>query len=299
MSLDAAAASVGVIGLGAMGGPIALRLLGAGRTVHVYDPVEPAVAAAVMAGATPAASARAVGDAATIVLASLPTPAVLATVSEELAGAAALRLFIDLSTTGPAVAEQAAATLAAGGVGYVDAPVSGGSAGAASGRLTIMAAGAPDAILAARPLLEILGRTIFVVGDRPGQGQTVKLINNLMSACSIVITAEAAALGVKAGIDPATLLAAVSASSGANTSSADKFPKYVLTRTFNQGFRLNLMAKDVRLCLAEAHRRAVPMPLGAIVEQLWNIGEASTTDDADFMEIVALVERWAGVTIQR
>ena len=114
----------------------------------------------------------------------------------------------------------------------------------------------------ARPLLEVLGSTIFVVGDRPGQGQSVKVINNLMSACSIAITSEAAALGVKAGLDPKTLLEVVSASSGANAAASTKFPQYVLTRTFHQGFRLELMAKDVRLALAEARRHGVPMVLG-------------------------------------
>jgi 3-hydroxyisobutyrate dehydrogenase-like beta-hydroxyacid dehydrogenase len=209
-----------------------------------------------------------------------------------------MRVYVDLSTTGPQVAEEVAELLGAAGVGVVDAPVSGGTAGAESGQLTVMVAGAPESIDVARPVLELLGSRIFVVGDRPGQGQAVKVINNLMSACSLAITAEATSLGVKAGLDPATLLEVVAASSGSNTAAAQKFPAYVLTRTFHQGFRLSLMAKDVRLCLSEARRHEVPMLLGGTVEQLWNLGDARFPADADFIEIVRMFEEWANVTIE-
>ncbi|HJS95864.1 MAG TPA: NAD(P)-dependent oxidoreductase, partial [Solirubrobacteraceae bacterium] len=219
-------------------------------------------------------------------------------VARELAGGSSLRVYVDLSTTGPAVAEEVGELLGAAGVGVVDAPVSGGSAGAESGQLTIMVSGAPEPVAIARPVLEPLGSRIFVVGDRPGQGQAVKVINNLMSACSLAITAEATSLGVKAGLDPATLLEVIAASSGSNTAAAQKFPAYVLTRTFHQGFRLRLMAKDVRLCLSEARRHQVPMLLGATVEQLWNLGDATFPDDADFIEIVKMFEEWANVRIE-
>jgi 3-hydroxyisobutyrate dehydrogenase-like beta-hydroxyacid dehydrogenase len=289
---------IGFVGLGAMGGPMARRLADAGHPLSVYDTAPAAVGALADAGAKACDSARAVADAAELVLVSLPSPEVVATVAEEVAGGAAIRVYVDLSTTGPQTAEEVVELLGSAGVGVVDAPVSGGKAGAESGRLTIMVAGAPDSIALARPVLELLGERIFVVGERPGQGQAVKVINNLMSACSIAITAEAASLGVKAGLDPATLLEVVAASSGSNTAAAQKFPAYVLTRTFDQGFRLDLMAKDVRLCLAEARRLGVPMLLGATVEQLWNLGDATFADDADFIEIVRMFEEWANVTIE-
>jgi 3-hydroxyisobutyrate dehydrogenase-like beta-hydroxyacid dehydrogenase len=290
---------VGFVGLGAMGGPMARRLVQAGHDVSVFDTAPAAVAALSEAGADPCDSARAVADAADLVLVSLPSPDVVAVVAQQLAGAAAMRVYVDLSTTGPPVAEEVAALLANAGVGVVDAPVSGGKAGAESGQLTIMAAGAAEHVETARPVLELLGSRIFVVGERPGQGQTVKVINNLMSACSMAITAEATSLGVKAGLDPATLLEVVAASSGSNTAAAQKFPAYVLTRTFHQGFRLNLMAKDVRLCLSEARRHNVPMLLGATVEQLWNLGDATFPEDADFIEIVRMFEEWANVRIEK
>jgi len=277
---------------------MARRLINAGHQVSVFDTVPAAVTTLGEAGAEVCKSAGGVADSAEVVLVSLPSPEVVSEVAGQLAPGSALRVYVDLSTTGPKVAEEVAEMLGSAGVGVVDAPVSGGTAGAESGGLTIMVAGAPEHIAIARGVLELLGSRIFVVGHRPGQGQAVKVINNLMSACSIAITAEATSLGVKAGLDPATLLEVVAASSGSNTAAAQKFPAYVLTRTFDQGFRLNLMAKDVRLCLAEARRLGVPMLLGATVEQLWNLGDATFPDDADFTEIVRMFEEWANVTIE-
>lgn len=299
MSAAPASARLGFIGLGAMGSHMARRLLEAGHDVSVYDTEPAAVTRCVALGGVACDGARAVADVAETVLVSLPSPDVVAEVARELADGERMTMYIDLSTTGPQMGEEVAARLGANGVGCVDAPVSGGAVGAEHGRLTLMAAGAPGHVAAVRPLLEVLGSTIFVVGERPGQGQMVKVINNLMSACSVAITAEATTLGVKAGLDPATLLEVVAASSGSNTSAAQKFPQFVLTRSFHQGFRLNLMAKDVRLCLAEARRHGVPMVLGSTVEQLWNVGEASLAPDADFLEIVRMFEDWSGATIER
>ena len=298
MSADGSSRRVGFVGLGVMGGAMARRLLQAGHHLSVYDTAPPAVVPLAKAGAEVCRSARGVADAAELVLVSLPSGDVVSEVARELAGGSALRVYVDLSTTGPQVAEEVADLLASAGVGVVDAPVSGGKTGAESGQLTVMVAGSAENIAIARPLLELLGSRIFVVGERPGQGQAVKVINNLMSACSVAITAEATSLGVKAGLDPAMLLEVVAASSGSNTAAAQKFPAYVLTRTFEQGFRLNLMAKDVRLCLSEARRLGVPMLLGAIVEQIWNLGDATFPDDADFMELVRMFEEWADVRIE-
>jgi 3-hydroxyisobutyrate dehydrogenase-like beta-hydroxyacid dehydrogenase len=290
--------SVGFVGLGAMGAHMAKRLLDAGHRVTVYDTQQPAVERVVAAGAQAAASARAVADSAATVLVSLPLPEVVAAVASELVGGDSIRRYVDLSTTGPHVAAEVAEMLAAAGIGVVDAPVSGGIAGAEQGKLTIMAAGATADVEAVRPLLDVLGSTIFVVGEQPGNGQTVKVINNLMSACSIAITSEAAALAAKSGVDPKVFLDVVAVSSGANQAAQVKFPQHVLTRGFHQGFRLNLMAKDVRLALSEARRHEVPLILGGTVEQLWNLGEATFAPDADFMEIVQMFERWAGCEIK-
>jgi 2-hydroxy-3-oxopropionate reductase len=293
--------SLGFVGLGAMGGRMAARLLDAGHQVTVHDARAEAAEALAQRGARSARSPRDVADAAPTVLVSLPTPDVVrdvATGAQGLLGGAAMRHYVDLSTTGPAVAEEVGAVLAGAGVACVDAPVSGGPAGAEGGSLTIMAAGRADAVEAVRPVLERLGSTLFVVGERPGQGQVAKVVNNLMSAASIAITAEAIALGVKAGLDPGTLLGVVGSSSGSNNAALDKFPKQVLTRRFDHGFRLALMAKDVRLCLGEAQRRGVPMLLGAVVDQLWGLAAGRAAADDDCTVIVRMFEEWAGARIE-
>jgi 2-hydroxy-3-oxopropionate reductase len=290
---------VGFVGLGAMGARIAARLLDAGHELVVFD-VRPEAADALRErGARVADTPREVAAAAATVLVSLPSPAIVRDVAlgdDGLAAGGAMRTYVDLSTTGPATAEAVAAALADAGAEVVDAPVSGGPAGAQAGTLTLMVAGAEAAVQRVRPLLEAFAGRIFVVGERAGQGQAAKVINNLMSACSIAITAEAMVLGRRAGLDPAVLLDVVGASSGANNAATDKFPKQVLTRRFDHGFRLELMAKDVRLALDEARRRQVPMLLGAVVAELWNIAETQELGE-DCTAIVRMFEEWGGATV--
>ena len=164
-----------------------------------------------------------------------------------------MRTFVDLSTTGAPDAEEVAAVLAARGVDYLDAPVSGGVAGARARTLTVMASGDEAVLLArVRPLLETFAATVFHVGPAPGQGQLAKLLNNLLSATALAITSEAMTFGVRAGLEPATLLEVFNASSGRNTATSRQVPEAGADPGFASGFRLELMAKDVELCLAEA-----------------------------------------------
>lgn len=276
---------------------MARRLLEAGHDVVVFDTRVEALDAAVALGATAAGSGREVADAAETVLVSLPTPPIVREVAAELSGGGTIRTYVDLSTTGPQVAQEVANTFASSGVAVVDAPVSGGPAGAEAGTLTVMIAGEAEAIERVRPLLEVIGSKLFVVGDEPGQAQTAKLINNLLSGAAIAITGEAVVLGVKAGLDPRTLLDLLAVSSGSNTAVADKFPKQVLTRAFAHGFRAELMAKDVRLCVDEAARLEVPMPVGEAVDALWARAVAELEPGADCTAAVQLVERDAGAEV--
>jgi 3-hydroxyisobutyrate dehydrogenase-like beta-hydroxyacid dehydrogenase len=297
MTEDRPARIVGFVGLGAMGAHMVARLLDAGHDVAVFDTREEAMAPHVDRGARACATAGAVADLATTALVSLPTPDVVRAVAGELAHGAAIEAFVDLSTTGPEVAAEVAATLHAAGIACLDAPVSGGVAGAQAGTLTIMAAGDEALFESLRPLLEALGRNVVLVGAEPGQGQLAKVLNNLLSASAIAITAEALALGVRGGLSARTLLDVFNSSSGRNTASADKFPKHVLPRTFGAGFRLELMTKDVELCLAEARRREVPMALGDAVGALWARAAASAAAGADCTEIVRMLEHDAGVVV--
>jgi 3-hydroxyisobutyrate dehydrogenase-like beta-hydroxyacid dehydrogenase len=279
---------------------MASRLLGAGHSLVVCDPDPAAMQAASDAGASVASTPREVADAAEVVMVSLPRPEIVREVAlgeDGLSGGSAIRAYVDLSTTGVAVAQAVAEGLAAHVVSAVDAPVSGGPAGAEAGRLTLMVSGPDAAVQRVRPLLEAFAGNVFVVGSAAGQGQAAKVINNLMSACSIAITAEAMVLGVRAGLDPSTLLDVIHVSSGANNAASDKFPKQVLTRAFAHGFRLDLMAKDVHLALDEARRRGVPMVLGSTVEELWGLADATGDDGRDCTEIVRMFETWGGAEI--
>jgi 3-hydroxyisobutyrate dehydrogenase len=289
---------IGFVGLGTIGSLLAGRLLAYGEALAVFDVRPDALVPLVEQGARACGSPAEVADHAETVFVSLPMPDIVETVLAELLEGSRMGTFVDLSTTGPTVATRLAARLAAAGVAYLDAPVSGGPKGAASGRLTVMAAGAAATFARIEPLLRVFGEKVLLVGERPGDGQLTKLINNLISATAIAITGEALAFGVRGGLDPAMLLEAINASSGRTTASADKYPNCVLTRTFDYGFRLRLMAKDVALCIDEAKRQKSPMLLGALVEQLWSIANAAAAEEDDCTTIAQLFEAWAGVRIE-
>jgi 3-hydroxyisobutyrate dehydrogenase-like beta-hydroxyacid dehydrogenase len=293
---------VGLIGLGTMGSRYAARLIERGFDLVVYDSAQEARAACASRGARASTSPRDVADLADVVLVSLPSPEAVYEVccgEDGLVGGSRIRTYVDLSTTGATMAEQVAATLATRNVRCVDAPVSGGPAAAEAGTLTIMIAGDEEVLAEVKLLLETIGSNVFVVGTRPGQAQLVKLINNLLSATAIAITGEALVLAAKADLDPGVVLDVVNVSSGASKATADKFPNQVLTRAFNHGFRLDLMAKDVRLCVGEASRYEVPMLLAGTVDQLWRMAEGQLEDGVDCTAIVRLLERWADTTIAR
>lgn len=290
-------APVGFVGLGAMGTPMVEALLDGGFAVLVADVRAEAAEALVERGATAASSAAEVADGAETVLVSLPLPEVVRTVAGEVGSGGAMRTFVDLSTTGPSTTEAIAAGLQANGIRYLDAPVSGGVAGAAERRLTVMASGDEAVFADVKPLLATFATTILHVGAAAGQGQLAKLLNNLLSATAFAITSEATTLGVRGGLDPATLLDVFNASTGRNTATSDKFPRQVLTRAFASGFRLKLMTKDVELCLAEARSRGHAMPVGGLVQQLWTLAAAQAEEEADHTEFVRLAEEWAGVEV--
>jgi 3-hydroxyisobutyrate dehydrogenase-like beta-hydroxyacid dehydrogenase len=293
--------AIGFVGLGAMGGRMASRLLAGGHELVAYDTDEAALAPLVERGAQRCGSVAEVAGRAPTVLLSLPTPDVVRAVAlgpGGLLGGAAIDTCIDLSTTGPAVAREVAEGLAAAGTVLVDAPVSGGVKGAERGTLTIMAACAPQTLQAVRPLLDELAANVFHVGSQPGMGQLAKVLNNLLSAGALVLTTEAVALGVKQGLDPETLLAVLNASSGRNSATVQKFPEAVLPGTFDFGFALSLMSKDVHICLAEAQGSGVPMSVAEAVGEAWAQAEASAPAGADCTEIVRLVERAAQIEIR-
>ncbi|MET1029297.1 MAG: NAD(P)-dependent oxidoreductase [Dongiaceae bacterium] len=291
--------TIGFVGAGKMGGPMARRLIDAGYKVTVHDKDQLAVQALVAAGATAATTAREVANAAEIVFASLPSPDILrqAALGEDgIIGGSAVKVFIDISTTGPRTALIVAEGLAAKNIVAVDAPVSGGLAGARNGKLAVMVSCPKDTYEKIKPVLENFGR-LFFIGEKPGLAQTMKLANNLLAAAAIAVSSEAMVMGVKAGIEPQVMLDVINASSGRNSATEDKFPKSILPRTFDFGFATGLSFKDVRLCLEEAEALGVPMIVGSAVRQMLSVTNQLFGPESDFTSMVKTVEQWAKVEV--
>jgi 3-hydroxyisobutyrate dehydrogenase-like beta-hydroxyacid dehydrogenase len=290
----------GFVGVGRMGTPMATRLLGAGHRVFVYDASASAMAEMQKAGATALDSAAAVADAAQTVFLSLPNPEIVNAVALGAGGlieGKAVRQVVDFSTIGPRMAGAVAGALAGRGITYVDAPVSGGLAGARNGTLAVMVA-CPKAVYAPlEPVLKIFGRP-FHLGESAGQAQTMKLANNLLAAAAIAVSSEAMVMGVKAGLDPKVMLEVLNTSTGRNSATQDKFPRSVLPGTFDFGFATGLSYKDVRLCIDEAESLGVPMVVGAAVREMLAVTNAMFGADSDFTSMCRVVESWAGVEVR-
>ena len=292
--------TIGFIGTGRMGGPMAGRLLDAGHALSVYDTQSEATEPLVARGARLASSPAEVASASDIVLASLPTPDIVKTVAlgpNGISSGNRARIVIDLSTSGPGTAKLIAQEFKARNLTLVDAPVSGGIKGAVNGTLAVMVSCPKATYEIVEPILKNFGK-LFYTGEKPGTAQTAKLANNLMAAAALVITSEAVAMGVKGGVDAKVLIDIINASSGRNSASEDKFPRAVLPGTFDFGFTTGLSYKDVRLCVDEAEAMGVPMVCGSVVRQMLAITNAKYGASSDFTSIAKVLEEWAGVQMR-
>jgi 3-hydroxyisobutyrate dehydrogenase-like beta-hydroxyacid dehydrogenase len=286
--------TVGFLGLGRMGAPMAANLVGHVDTLVVHDLYPPAVGALVAKGAQAAGSAAALGERCEIVFLSLPTPGIVREAVAEVLSGAAPRIVCDLSTSGPQLAQELHGRLASRGIASFDAPVSGGIRGAEQGTLAIMVGGPEAHYGEIEPLLQRIGRP-FHMGETPGAGQVAKLANNLLSLAAIATTAEAMTLAIKAGLDPARMIEVLNAGTGANSATRDKWPRAVLPRTFDFGFSAQLSLKDTRLALEEAQAMGVPLPTGERLAALLERTLATYGDGADFTEMAKVVEADAGL----
>ncbi|WP_428390993.1 NAD(P)-dependent oxidoreductase [Lichenicoccus sp.] len=289
--------SIGFIGLGNIGAPMARRLVAAGHDVLVFDLNQAAVERLVGVGAKAGHSVRAIGDRCETVLLSLPAPAIVNEVvlgQDGLISSSVVRHVIDLSTTGSDTAHNIDEGLSRRGIGAVDAPVSGGVSGAEAGTLAIMVACSRQRFEVVEPLLRTLGR-VFHVAERPGLGQLMKLINNYLSATSLAVTSEAFVLGLKRGLDPVKMIEVLNAGSGRSSASLDKFPRAILPGTFDLGFTIALMCKDLGLFLDEAKMAGVSLAAGAAIDGAWQNARGELGGDADFSRIVTVLARQAGI----
>ena len=295
-----AAGVLGFVGLGRMGGPMSLRLLDAGYRLCVHDKNAAAARPLEARGVLIADSPAEVASKAEIVLLSLPTPEVVRTVAlgeHGIVHGSRVRRLIDLSTTGPGVANLVARGLESRKITLIDAPVSGGVAGAKAGTLAVIVSCAKPVFADVEPILKTFGR-IFFTGEKPGLAQTAKLANNLLSMAALCISSEAIVMGVKAGLDPKVLIDIINSGTGRNSATQEKFPRAILPRTFDFGFTTGLSYKDVRLCVDEAETLGVPMIVGAAVRELLAVTEAKFGPESDFTSIAKVVEEWAGVEIR-
>ena len=278
--------SIGFVGLGHMGSALAANLVAAGHELVTHDV---AGAGGSPDGVTFVDDLAELGRRAPVVVLSLPD----GRASEAVAGALAaapgrvVTHVVDTSTIGLAAARSVDARLAGAGIAYVDAPVSGGVAGARARTLTVMYAADPAACAAVRAVIEGLSDRRYQVGDRPGMAQALKLANNFLSATALAATSEAVAFATSAGLDMATVLEVLNASSGRSTASSDKFVDHVLTGTYSSGFANTLMAKDLGLYLAAVGSR--PGTIGGVTAEIWD-RFASAEPGADFTRIYPFID---------
>ncbi|MDK0524390.1 NAD(P)-dependent oxidoreductase [Streptomyces sp. ML-6] len=279
---------IAVVGLGSMGGAMAATLLRAGWRVRGFDPAPAARSAAGEEGVEVVEDLdRLAGT--PYVLLSLPSARVVEATVPALLARPGTRAVVDTTTSEPGTSAEVAALAAEQGVAFVDAPVSGGREGAAAGRLTAFVGAEPDALDAARPVLDALTGGRYRHLGAPGAGNVVKLLNNVLAAVNLVAVGEALAVAKAYGVDPAAAAAGISGASGASKASAAMYPDWVLTGTYDSGFALGLMARDAALAVETAGRRGATPHLLAAASHIWQEALAALGPDADFTEIARTV----------
>lgn len=282
---------IGFIGIGNMGSRMVSRLADKYGSIHVYDTDKTKISELGSKKFISCASPQEVGDNAELVFLSLPTGGIVLSVIEGESGLAkgkAVRVVVDLSTVGTMLSVQAHDALKQHDIVHVDSPVSGGIKGAADGTLAVMTACAGDTFATVKPYLDCLGH-VFHVGEQAGQGQAMKLANNLLSMAALAITSEAVVMGLKAGLDESVMIDVLNSGSGRNSATVSKFPRSITPRTFDYGFKTGLAYKDIALCVSEAQHAGVPMVGGAIIQQLMLMTKVKYGDDSDFTNVFNVV----------
>jgi 2-hydroxymethylglutarate dehydrogenase len=295
------ATSVGFIGVGNMGNPMASNVLKAGFPMIVYDRNPQAMENLLQAGAQRAASAREVVEGAEIVLTSLPASPDVEAVYLEPEGlvdsAKPGTMLIDLSSVLPSTPRKIEPRAQARGVHFLEAPVSGGVSGARAATLAIMVGGDPETLTRAQPVLRAIGPNIFHVGP-VGAGNTVKAINNMMASVNALAMMEGVALGVKAGLDPMTIYEVVKASSG-GSKALERIPNSLIPRQFEPGFKVQLMNKDLETFNTIAKELHVPVSFANVAQQYQQMAIAAGLAEQDTSVVMTIIERLAAMQVSR
>ncbi len=293
--------NIAFLGLGAIGRPMAARIAAAGMPLAVWNrTAERAASFARETGArhahTPADAARGADVVITCLSTSHDVASLLDGPDGLMAGLRKGATLIDCTSGDPATSRRIAARLAEQGVGFIDAPVSGGTTGAEKGTLTVMVGGDAATLDRVRPVLQAFGQKIVHCGD-VGAGDAVKAVNNAFLAIHVLATAEGLAALVKAGVDPALALDVINSSSGRSNTSMNLFPERVLSRAFPRTFRLALLEKDIGIAADMARDNRVPAPILQLAADLFRVARGELGETADHVEAVKMIEQWAGVEI--
>ena len=280
----------GFVGLGQMGRPMAENIARKGYNLSVFD----------KAGTNERApkntfafdSINEIAGAVDILFLSLPDANASLEVVKKLAAtnSCTTSLVIELSTIGVDAAKDAWQILNTAGITYIDAPVSGGQSGARAGTITIMWAGPRNILEIHKKIMMSFCKNLFHVGDKSGQGQALKILNNFLSGTAMAATSEAVAFGLSQGLDMKNLLNVINVSTGQNTATSDKFPNRILTGTFDAGFKTSLLTKDMKLYLESAKISKTPIDIANAVMELWN-GCNNSLPNSDFTEIYNFISR--------
>jgi 3-hydroxyisobutyrate dehydrogenase len=300
-------ASVGFVGLGKMGNPMARRLAGAGYRIVARDLDPEALRRAQeSAGARAAGSLRAIGEACDAVITMLPDGNAVreaalgrdGSADSLLSGFSPGGILIDMSSSSPVGTRDLGARLAARGVEMIDAPVSGGVKKAEDATLSIMVGGDARSIARARLLLEAMGKQIFLTGPL-GSGHAMKALNNYVSAAGLAAAAEAVLAAARFGLDPGKVVDVLNASTGMNNSTLNKFHRFILSRAFDSGFSLDLMVKDLKTALEVARSTGSPAPFAEACVEAWTEAQAALGPGVDHTAVVRYWENLAGTEISK
>jgi len=294
---------VGFVGIGTMGRPMAACIAKAGLELHVLD-IDPSVAAAYAdeVGATAHETPAKLAKICDIVVTMVPTGADVRTVALGKDGLADGfgdngGILIDMSSSEPSGTEALAADLAKRKVAMIDAPVSGGRAKAVAGTLTLIVGGDGAVIDQCQPVLEAMGEHIFRTG-RVGSGHAIKAINNLMNAAGLLVGGEALLIGKRFGLDPSIIVDVINASTGMNHATVNKFKQRVFSRSFDSGFSLDLMIKDLDIALGLARETNTPVPYAAHCREIWAAARLNLEDGRDHTEIIRWLEQTSDAELE-
>ena len=292
---------IGFIGLGAMGEPMAARLVAAGYTVAVHDADATRTDQIAQAiGARAAASPRDVATGCDILITMLPSSAIVEKVLDgaegALAGLAKGTLIVDMSSGVPDATRSMAERIAASGIAMIDAPVSGGVSRARTGELAIMGGGETADIDRAEAVLKAMGNSIIRTGSI-GSAHAMKALNNLVSAGGFLIGIEALLIGQRFGLDPALMVDVLNVSTGMNNSTQKKFKQFVLSRKFDAGFGLDLMVKDLGIALGVANATSTPAPFSGLCRDVWASAQKVLGPGQDHTAVAKFSELTAGSTL--